>query len=592
MDDDLEPIAADLDPASPERLAAQQERWRHTSSRDRQQAQALAISLRQQGYTVAEICERIGRTEHTLSWWKGKYPLWAKQWKAARPGATKWQTCDLDFPTFCAKVLGRPLPKHAFPWVDAMTDPSIETLLVLCPPFFAKSTILSVQWAAWRLACNRTYRLARISQSEKYAAKLVRTITHILLDDTAFPKMDAYRPFRLDAAQTKVADTWQQHMFYVEGAGTEFHSPSVEAKGIGSQIYGDRFHEIGLDDIADVKKNSPDMRAKHKDVIVQDCLSRLPHTEGKLYCVATRVGQPDMYSELRDEGFFDHVIEQKALDPETGKSLWPSAWPVEKLVKQRRRVGESRWALVYQQDPMEDADAPFPKTLVYDALDDSYSVEKHRDFAAKNGLITVMGFDPAVAGWCVATLYGIRPSAPHHRFVLDMWRERDLSSDIEPFFVEAARTWRPKRVVIEDNNFQRFFRLQEDIIGVVRSLQITVQPHQTGTNKYDPDLGVSSLPNLFYDSLVHIPWGSSESRKRMQPFLDELCYWRPYDRDLTQDTVMAFWFAELGARRALPELHPRQVHRTRGLGAMPLRLVRQVYDITEEPYVSTQRAVR
>lgn len=565
----------------PNRLLAPYDKTEHmkkfhkVSHREKLQAMEQAISYRGQGYSRAEVLKKIDRRDVTLVSWMKNDETFRERWMAADPRGVKWKTFDGTFAEFSDVCLGKPLPDHSKPWVEALEDESIETLCILVPPYHAKSSIVSINWAAYQLARDRTKRLCRLSRTQTYARKLVRSVGQILTDVSLYPGMRAYKPFKSEADDN--ADAWRQDYLYVLGAGSEFHSPSLEAKGIGSQIYGDRFHEVCLDDVCDVKSNTENKRETDISIIRQDMLSRLPHTGGKLVYVGTRVGHPDVPSILIEEDFFDVVIKQPAIDEEN-RPLWPKAWPLAKLQKQAKRVGPRLWQLQYQQTPSLNEHATFPHHLVEEAKDETYTIEHASQRLATRNLTKVMGFDPALAGYAVAFLLGLETKAPYRRFVLDIWREKDLHSELPDFLVEAIRAWKPSRAVIEQNNFQRFLTELPWVSDAIRAEGCYAQPHQTTRNKHDPNMGVTSLVRMFEEHTISIPWGSQQTMARMRPFIEELEAWEPDNKDLLSDQVMAFWMADLGCRKLIPDLIPFGVHKK---STMPRRLAAQRWGIVD-----------
>lgn len=513
-----------------------------------------------------------GRGRKTLEYWLSTDTVFKRMYDAIRH--EKIILFEGDFEEF-TRVLGLPLQDHMRPWEEAVSDPSVQTVLILVPPNHAKSTWGTMRMA-WQLARNRSFRGCFVSSSQGYARKLVRLSGMFLTDTRQFPEMANYQPFK------QAGDAWRQEYLYVVGADKSSHSPSLEAKGAGSQIYGDRFHEIVVDDIADLQHNSPADRERIKDYLRREVLSRVPDDTGKVIVIGTRVGAPDAYTELESDGFFDAVIKQPAID-QAGQPLWPTRWPLEALERRKLKVGPHQWAIVYQQAPADDEAAPFPLHLLDESKDHQRSIRSSRDLVAKRGLKKVAGFDPSLAGWAVFVVLGV-DTRTQERFVLDIIREREVGSRIKEFFLTCLSEWKPSRCVVEVNNYQQFVVQDSDVVSKARTeYGCYLQPHTTSINKYDPDFGVMSLPDLFLRGLFSVPWGDQGTRDRMRGFLEELNSWRPYDKRLIQDQVMAFWFADIAARRLMQVSRaPIKIHPTTGRGAMPLRLSRQVWDVVEE----------
>lgn len=563
-----------------------------------------------EGLTLEQAALAEGLSASTVQQWLKKYPDWKAAYQAVLADR-KFVLCDLDFETFCTEVLGQAAPDHTKPWREAADDPAIESLLILVPPGHTKTQLMSIRRAAWRLARDRNVRLARMSSGEEFAEKILIGVRQILMDSAMYPGMDEFRPF------DSVDLPWRADRMYVAGYdASHSHSPSLEAKGLGSQIYGDRFHEFVLDDIADTRTNTPGAIARAKSVIRQDVFSRMPYGDSKLIVVGTRVGQPDVYSELIAENFFDHVIVTPALD-EGGRPLWRRRWLVEKkhkeklndpayvanpeldveiaevIEKTKVKVTPHLWALQYQQSPASDEDAVFPWQVLEDAQDPSLRIRDIRQEAWKRRLRLVAGFDPAPSGWAVIVILGIDIKTGQ-RIVVDVLREKNVTtSKLVDFAKEAIDLWQPERMIVENKAFQQLLVEHPALQAHARQRRCVIGTHDTtGKTKHDPNFGVSALAELFYEKKVTVPWGDQPSKERFQVFLTELNYWRAYDNKVTQDQVMAFWFADKAARTVLEERRDRQTtHRVKGRNAMPSRLASQTWRWSEPTPIDADEVV-
>ena len=98
------------------------------------------------------------------------------------------------------------------------------------------------------------------------------------------------------------------------------------------------------------------------------------------------------------------------------------------------------------------------------------------------------------------------------------------------------------RVRIEANACQRGY------LGVVRKaarqsgLTVSVQPHYTGKNKIDPEIGIHSMVPMFENGYLRIPWRTAHDQRKCQELVNEFLFLGAYP---TSDIVMAFWFAWL-----------------------------------------------
>lgn len=100
-------------------------------------------------------------------------------------------------------------------------------------------------------------------------------------------------------------------------------------------------------------------------------------------------------------------------------------------------------------------------------------------------------------------------------------------------------------LIIEAKNFQAGLARDERLLEICDRFGMSAREHLTDVNKYDANIGVSSMTHTFRKRQIDIPWAADdETRERMQALIDELLSWRPMARGnrLRQDLVMALWF--------------------------------------------------
>ena len=106
---------------------------------------------------------------------------------------------------------------------------------------------------------------------------------------------------------------------------------------------------------------------------------------------------------------------------------------------------------------------------------------------------------------------------------------------------------------VENNGLQsQLVQYNDEIIRYLAQKGIRVEPHNTGSNKWDPQFGVESMAPLFGAQMVSIPWGNTQTARAFQPWVEELL---AFPMGTTSDTVMASWFADLGVRDLMRRAH-------------------------------------
>ena len=227
----------------------------------------------------------------------------------------------------------------------------------------------------------------------------------------------------------KDAKIWSADMIHFNsGRDSGEKDPTVQALGIGSQIYGARADLIILDDVV-MDSNAHDWE-KMLNWIQTMVITRLGR-HGKLLILGTRVAPIDLYRQIRDPKMwsggaspFTYFACPAVLEydekPENWKTLWPRTdrpedeeydepdengqyqkWDGPALFTRRSEVTPSVWAMVYQQEDVQE-DSIFSPTCVAGSVNGMRKrgplkpgVPGHPQHVEG---YTVIGLDPAMAG--------------------------------------------------------------------------------------------------------------------------------------------------------------------------------------------------
>ena len=227
------------------------------------------------------------------------------------------------------------------------------------------------------------------------------------------------------------ADTWKTDTVYLsqEARDSSEKDPTLQALGIGGQIYGARADLIILDDV--ITTSNAHESAKQMEWLQKEVITRLGKN-GKLLIVGTRIAATDFYRELREPKYwssgkcpFTYMAMPAVLEygekVEDWVTLWPKSdipwdgddedlvdedglypkWDGPALNKRRGEVTASTWALVYQQEDVAE-DSIFAAPLVQGCINGMRKrgplepgKPGHPD---KLRGYTIIGFDPAMAG--------------------------------------------------------------------------------------------------------------------------------------------------------------------------------------------------
>lgn len=582
-----------------------------------EEARKELILLVRQGRTIADGLKVIGRSRS----WYDTQRREAEGFSALIDNA-RFRTQDLaeearsnlsDFAEFSEKYLGTKVPPHMMNVVSMLEgkDPSwlhesmvyekgsagLSRLLVNVPPNHAKTMTITINYVTYRVVKNPNINVMVISKTQEQAKKFLYAIkqrlTHPRYADlqVAFGPADGYKA---------TADQWSATKVYLGGDVRESDAkdPTIEAIGMGGQVYGNRADLIVLDDVVTLSNASE--WAKQQEWIRQEVASRLPPGGGQLLVVGTRVSAVDLYKELRNPSHYtDGVLPWSYLsmpavleyadDPKDWKTLWEKSeqplteddipdengmfdrWTGQRLTAVRNEAGPSKWSLVYQNLDIAE-NAIFDPMCVRGAVN---GMRKSGALVAgaaghpenSNNFFRVIGIDPAMTGDTAAVAYAV-DRRTHKRYVMDVHiMTAPTPAAIRSLIKEWTDAYKPHAVIVESNAFQLFLTQDEEIRNFLSTRGINYRPHYTGNNKQDPEFGVASLAPLFGtitkrdgvmnnfkhagDNLIELP--DSSKNEHVKKLIEQLVTWQPgvQGKKLKMDAVMALWFCEIVARETL-----------------------------------------
>jgi len=514
-------------------------------------------------------------------------------------------------------------------WVhDSMVyEPATRNrVLINIPPEHAKSTTITVNYSTYRIALDPNVRIIIVSKTLYKAREFVYAIKQRLSHPRWSKLQKTYGP---DGGWKDDADTWKTDTVYL-GAETRDSSekdPTLQALGMGGQIYGARADLIILDDcITGANAHEWEKQIKW---LQQEVITRLGKN-GKLLIVGTRIASNDLYRELRNpehwsggKSPFTYLAMPAVLevhdDPKDWVTLWARSdrpwdgdedttpdsdglyqkWDGPTLFNRRSEVTPSTWAMVYQQQDVEE-DSIFPPLAITGCVNGmrkigplSFKAPGHPNGGTFR---IVMGIDPAMSGATAAVIVAADVET-NERYILDAVNMTEPTpAKIRELIEEWTLKYQPNVVVAEKNAFQLFLTKDEAIRDFLSSRGIQFREHFTGNNKWDVDFGVASMAPLFgivregkfekNSNLIHLP--STERSEGMKALINQLIIWKPdMKKKQASDMVMALWFTELVIREWLERKNYTQRYTTSRWHSMKQLNTRQVVDL-DEAYAEQQ----
>ena len=580
----------------------------HHNVKNLKAIQAAVLERIKSGYTIQAAMASENKKTDTIRQWMRRDPAFAADLEAAKEEGTK-QSFDalglkkesIEFSDFSQMFLGQTVFPHHQDWVDLLEGyeptwlhPSMiyepgenNRLLVNVPPEHAKSTVITVNYSTYRIALNPNVRIIVVSKTLNKAREFVYAIKQRLSHPRWLKLQTAYGP---DGGWKEDADTWKADTVYLGGdaRNSSEKDPTLQALGMGGQIYGARADLIILDDCI-TTANAHEWE-KQMDWLQKEVITRLGKN-GKLLVVGTRIAANDLYKELRNAKHWSGgrtpftymgmpAVLEYAEDPQDWVTLWPFSdvpwdgdddtpsedgfypkWDGETLFKRRSEVTPSTWALVYQQQDISD-DAIYDPVCVRGSIDGMRKAGRlvpgnpghPRDV---NGFSFICGLDPAMVGDTAAICYAV-DRATHKRYIVDAIKiTRPTPAAIRQLIFDWTSLYSPSEWIVEKNAFQSFLTQDEGIRANLASRGVLLREHHTGNNKWDSGFGVASMSTLFgtkqfdgkhhRDNLIHLP---SDQTENIKALIEQLITWSPTTKGKT-DMVMALWFCEIRAREML-----------------------------------------
>ena len=577
------------------------------------------ISFLKQGIDMDSALAAVGTKKTALRSWllDGEFAAQVEEASnfgsdaiAASLGENKHK---IDFATFSREFLNTEVFPHQQNWIDVLEghDPTWQhssmtyepgnrrRLLINVPPEHAKSTTMTVNYAMYKIALNPNIRIVIISQTQTRAKEFLYSLKQRMTEEPWLKMQQVYGP---PGGYKETADQWTADRIYLERESGE-KDPTVQALGIGQQIYGTRADLIIMDDI--VSTTNAHEWEKQLNWLQKMVVTRVGST-GTLLIAGTRVSSIDLYKEIRNpehwtggKSPFTYLAMPAVLEfddkPEKWKTLWARSdrpldgadefddpelltpdknghfvkWDGRRLFDRRSEVSPSTWALVYQQQDVEE-DAIFPLPVVNGSINRMRKVGRLNFNAPghpkpEGSWFVIMGLDPAMSGKTAMVVYAVNRET-NKRYVLDVHNMAESTPQkIDSLIKEWVEEYKPQELRIEINAYQKAFSLDDQLRMWLASRGTALREHFTSKNKWDVNFGVAAMSSLFgsmrdgkynRDNLIELPDNSNEHVKAL---VNQLITWKADTKGPT-DCVMALWFCEIRAKELIQQSNFRTAH--------------------------------
>ena len=581
------------------------------------EAKAKVLDFVRQGLPLQEAILKADRKPDVMKDWRKDAQFMADLELAKAEGEKTLSIVSgeakykISFEDFSREFLDSPIFPHHRAWIDVLEgrEPSwihpamnyepanSKRLLINVPPEHAKSTVITVNYCVYRIAMDPNIKITIVSKTQERAKEYLYSIKQRLSHER-WAKMQAI--YGSAGGWKEDADTWKADRIYLSRDSTE-KDPTVQALGIGGQITGARSNLIILDDVV-TTANAHEWE-KQLLWLQRDVVTRLGDN-GKLLIVGTRIASNDLYREIRNAEHwvggktpFTYFAMPAVLEfdekPEQWVTLWPKShipwegsdesvlpdenglypkWDGPALFRRRSEVSPSAWALVYQQQDVQE-DSIFSPACVQGSIN---RMRKRGPLKAgvpghpkeRGAWYTIMGLDPAMTGNTAAVVMTVDRNT-RKRYVLDVVNMVEPTpTKIRNLIEDWVDKYQPQELRIEINAHQKAYALDDDLRSYLASVGVRFSSQFTGKNKWDTSFGVAAMSGLFgtirngshqRDNLLELP--SQDTSEGVKALIQQLITWKPDTKGKT-DCVMALWFCELRAREMISNGSINQSHIT------------------------------
>jgi hypothetical protein len=278
----------------------------------------------------------------------------------------------------------------------------------------------------------------------------------------------------------------------------------------------------------------------------------------------------DLYNDLKqDDTYAPLYFDCYVTDPETGEraALWPGQMPLEKLEAEKESSGTLSFNKRFRNIALDEGELVFKEAFIhggtfegeeYAGILDRESGREWGEYDEK--WFRTFGLDPASGGssrfctWPSAVVLGTdEKSEKRTMHFIDIFRSQMGIEDIISLILDGRAAggipgfysmYKYQRGLIETNACQRWLMQHHRVTEAMeKDSNLHLEPHNTGGNKWDEVMGMSSIVRYCQNSQYSVPYSTPAARLKARPLLEQF---EQFPKGIF-DFVMAAWFATLAA---------------------------------------------
>jgi len=446
-----------------------------------------------------------------------------------------------DLAYFAEKILNMEIVEHHQSWAKAVSENN--KINILSSRDSGKSFFFSFAYVIWRLYYNWIPPLPSedfkslprsslgyiFSSSEK---KAIEFLDLVKIEIESNPKLRFLLPAK--------RDSWSKTEIRCSNGAV------VRARGWGAAVRGGHPVWMVCDDVlSDENIYSEVTRMKSIDYFYS-AITPMVIPGGQLIVVGTPFHASDLYGDIWINP--EYYCSRHPAIKEDGKALWPTRYSLEMLRKREVEVGSIRFAREYLVQPVSEGSSLFPERILKENYDTELSLVTDMTDSMHNEYTVYTGVDLALSA-AVGADYTVIMTVGVDQYknirILDMRRFKGRSMTEQLHEIEDVyHNYRPTRIYIEDNQFQKVFRDE-----LVANTDLPVEGYTTtARNKNSLEKGIPSLQVRFENRKWIIPRKTERDRRLMDILINELKCFTWQNGKLQgvgshDDCVMALWIA-------------------------------------------------
>jgi hypothetical protein len=254
-------------------------------------------------------------------------------------------------------VFGYVPNSHHVRWCKQFFNPENVNTIVIAPRGSAKTTWLMIclLWYMSHFPHSSNMILSVTAlQAQKRLQFIAATIEHNERYQRVFPHIVPDNKKAWNKSELSIKDTrwrYSKWLFNLSRHG-DGKSPTLYAAGVGgSGVVGSRVYGIlALDDLLDSKTaRTESIRDSIWDWLINTVIPILQGNNYRIWHVTTRWSDDDMAQRQIDSGEFTYSYTRALTRDHNGqlRSYWPTMFPVSKLAKILKQIGETAFQLMY-----------------------------------------------------------------------------------------------------------------------------------------------------------------------------------------------------------------------------------------------------